>query len=850
MKNLEDIQSKLDSLARVPVLLVASDYDGTIAPIVSEPSKAKPHREALIALRSICDLPRTHAAIISGRSLSDLAKLIGNPKDIHLVGSHGSEFDPGFASKLPRAMLKLKRELIQQMRKYTKGKRGFSIEEKPASVSLHYRGADQTVAAGIIKNILEGPANMPGVHLRHGKKVIELSVLSTHKGMALEKIRHRVGASAVLYFGDDRTDEDAFQSLRGPDLGIKISDGPSTAACRIDDTYEATKLLAYLTERRAEWLEGYEAEPIESHSLLSDQRSAALVSSRGRVVWCCLPYVDSNAIFAEMLGGPVAGYFAVTPLRDRSSPKQFYEKSSLELVTEWKNLRVTDYMDCSGGRTQQRAGRTELVRVLDGSGKVRIEFAPRLDFGRISTQLKLRSDGIEIEDTPDPIVLRSPQIRWHLRNEGVHQTAVAEINLRKNKPIILELRYGTANLKQAPIPEQERRRQTKQYWNVWRQGLEVPKLPPKMKNLVIRSALTIKAMCHGPSGGIVAAATTSLPEHLGGNRNWDYRFCWLRDAALSAHALAELGSYSEAMGFLDWVLNILDRVQEPDRLRPLYSTTGRFVGSEAEISELSGYAGSRPVRIGNAAAHQVQLDVFGPIVDLIWYLTERGAPLSASHWRLVEAMVLAVERRWQEPDHGIWEIRGARRHHVHSKVMCWLTVDRALKISEKFLQRTNPQWKKLKERIYKDILRKGWSKKYDSFTSAYGEPHIDASILHLGLSGLLSSKDPKWKKTVQRIEKELLEGPTVYRYRYDDGLPGVEGGFHLCTCWLIQSYLSLGRIKDAKKLFNKYLTLVGPTGLLSEEYNIKTKTGLGNHPQLYSHLGLIQSALQLHRSVS
>lgn len=842
------LSAELEKIVLSPVLLVATDYDGTIAPIVQDPSKAKPYREALVALRNLAKLPQTSAAVVSGRALEDLSQLLGSPEGIHLVGSHGSEFDPGFASSLSSQQRKLRTQILRDLEAIIKDKKGFFLEQKPGSICLHYRAAKADEAARVIKKTIEGPGGRRGSFIKHGKKVLEISVISTHKGIALERIRHQEGASAVIFFGDDRTDEDAFAKLKGPDISVKVGQGDSIAKHRIGGTKEVAQVLAKIFELRSKWLEGGMSEPIEGHSLLSDQRTFAFVSPSARINWFCAPRVDSGAIFAELLGGPSAGYFSIRPTKDSSKARQAYLRNSLQLVTKWKNIQLTDYLDASGGRTVQRAGRTDLVRVIEGSGEVEIEFAPRMDFGRMATHLKARRDGLEILDSVDPIVLHAKGLRWNIVEEGLHQTARAKVKVQKNKPIILELRYGTGNLLSTVVPESERRKQSFGYWSNWAANLDVPKLPRKVRSLVVRSALTLKGLCYGPTGAIAAAATTSLPEHLGGVRNWDYRFSWLRDAALSAHALVQLGSISEAMAFLDWVLGIVDRIQQPERLRPLYSVSGREVMAEAEIGSLSGYAGSRPVRIGNAAAQQVQLDVFGPIVDLVWELTNHGAPLSADHWRLVEAMVNAVEQRWKEPDHGIWELRTEKRHHTHSKVMCWLTLDRAEKLSERFLAKPNKKWKQLRDRIKTEILKKSWNDRLEAYTSSYGGTELDAATLYLGLSDLLPEKDKKFAQTVRAIEKDLRNGISVLRYRMEDGLPGTEGGFHLCTCWLIESLIRVGRKKDALELFEIYLKSAGPTGLYPEEIHLQTKKGLGNHPQAYSHIGLIQSALRLQQA--
>lgn len=838
-----DLTQRLADIARVPVLLIATDYDGTLSPIVDRPEDARPHREAVVALRNLAALPETHVAVISGRALRDLSKLTGLPEDVHLVGSHGSEFDLDFASSLPPKMESLRKRIESELEEVARNGSGFQIEKKPASVALHYRQANEGDAQAALDRVLKGPAAIEGVVTKHGKKVVELSVVATNKGTALEDIRRRVGASAVLFFGDDVTDEDAFATLTGPDIGIKIGEGESIAPYRLDGPVDVARVLARISELRSEWLHHTSATPIEKHSMLSDQRTVALVTPEATINWLCAPRIDSSAIFAELLGGSSAGHFSIRSADGKPPTNQQWLGDSLVLQTNWPTFTLTDFLDCSNGRVRQRAGRTELIRILEGTGRVQIEFAPRLDFGRARTAIAAREEGLVIEDTHDPIVLRAPGVEWRINTEGNHQTAVAEIELN-NKPLALEFRYGTGTLRDGAPSAFDRMQRTQEFWSIWARSLAVPNIQPE---LIKRSALVLKALCYGPTGGISAAATTSLPEHIGGVRNWDYRYCWLRDAAMSAAALVPLGSIAEAMHYLDWVLELIDssEVESPERLHPLYTVTGRALGPEAEITELGGYRGSRPVRIGNAAAQQVQLDVFGPIVNLIATLVHHDAPLSYQHWRIVEAMVQAVEQRWQEPDHGIWEIRKPRRHHLHSKVMCWMTVDRAVAIADRFLDRDVPQWHALRDAIAEDVIKNGYKPDVHAFTAAYDDVDADAAALYVGLSGLLPPDDARFRGTVELIEKQLRLGPTVYRYRGDDGLPGFEGGFHICASWLVDSYALIGRTDDAMELFNSICALAGPTGMLSEQYGPKSRRALGNTPQAYSHLGIIENALRL-----
>ena len=843
-----ELDARIHALAATPHLLIACDYDGTIAPLVDDPMTALPLRETSVALRGLAALAQTDVAVISGRSLRDLAALSRLPAEIHLVGSHGSEFDIDFALDLDPALQERRSRLLDALGRLVADHPKLSLEKKPASVAVHYRALDDDESETVVAEIERIHLTIGQLDIRHGKKVCELLLVPTDKGKALNTVRATVGATAALFLGDDVTDEDAFRTLHGPDVGVKVGEGETAAPFRVDSPEEVAILLAALSARRADWLAGAGVTPIDEHSMLSDQRTAAIVTPDARITWLCVPRIDSGAIFAELLGGPAAGHFSIGPADDAAigTPSQAYVGDSLILRTSWPSMSVTDYLDCSEGRPKRIAGRTDLIRVIEGTGTARIEFAPRLDFGRFPTQLERRDGGLEITNAADLVVLRSPGIEWTVENAGVHQTAIAEVDLSAG-PVTLELRCGTASLRPDRTIEVDRRAATHSFWSDWAARLELPEtLVDVDHDLNRRSALTLKALCYGPTGAILAAATTSLPEFIGGVRNWDYRYCWIRDASLSAGALVKLGSIDEAMDLLDWLLRVIEASEVgPERLSPLYTVNGTALPPEATIEELPGYAGSRPVRVGNAADHQVQLDVFGPVLELIHQLGEIDAPLSARHWRLVEDLVAAVEQRWTEPDQGIWEVRSAPRHHVNSKVMCWVTVDRAVQIAGEVFGRERPEWVNLREAIKDDIIANGWNDEVGSFTTAYDGTDIDASVLAIGLFGMLEHDDPRYIATVHAVESSLRSGDTVYRYKHEDGLPGEEGGFNLMTSWLIDAKVQIGDLGSARELFRAYVDLAGPTGLITEEVDPVTGRALGNHPQAYSHLGLISNALHL-----
>ncbi|HEY7174075.1 MAG TPA: trehalose-phosphatase, partial [Micromonosporaceae bacterium] len=603
-------------IARVPQLLVACDYDGTLAPLVEDPTQAVPLPEAVAALRSLASLPQTTAAVVSGRALRDLAALSRLPSEVHLVGSHGSEFDIGFVERLAPGQVALRQQLETALVKLVDGTSGVRLERKPASVAVHLRTATPEVADRVLDAVRSGPATWPDVYVTSGKSVVELSVLATHKGTALNALRMQLSASAVLFLGDDVTDENAFTELHGPDVGIKVGPGPTAAPYRVSDPLSAARVLGLVLNARRAWLYGERAVPIERHSMLSNRRTVALIAPDSTITWLCHPQPDSSAVFADMLGGPPAGRFTVSPADRSGLPLgQRYRPGTMTVETRWSGLTVTDFLDAAG-YPDADPNATSLVRVLTGHGRVAVEFAPRPEFGQVAVGMQPLGDGMLVLGSNQPMALYAPGVEWDIAEEAGHDVARAVIDLDLfGGEAILEMRFGTNRLDPPLLRPMERQAAVEAPWRDWAAGLA---LPATARDLVRRSALTLRGLAHEPTGSILAAATSSLPEELGGVRNWDYRYCWLRDAAMAARQLVDLGSIDEAEAYLRWV----DRCVEgtgghPERLHPLYAVDGSDLGPEAVLDTLPGYAGSRPVRVGNAANRQVQLDVFGPIADLI-----------------------------------------------------------------------------------------------------------------------------------------------------------------------------------------------------------------------------------------
>lgn len=837
MPNLDEAIARA---AAAPMLLVASDFDGTLSELAPRPELARANPDGIAALTVLAQMRQTHGAVVSGRELEALRELVGKIDRLHLVGSHGGQVEdmpPTPVSPEVRATLE---EVRAEAERHQSCTPGIVVERKPMGVAFHYRGADDA-GARCAKELSAFAEARPGLRILHGKMVLEVIPDGIDKSKAVAAMRRRAGATCVVYVGDDETDENVFRSLQPGDVSIKVGEGETAAAYRVRNVEDVVSVFTRIGDVRLAGLAERRPPDIANHSMLSDQRTIALVNDLASISWLCLPRVDSPPIFWSLLDEPQRASFDIQPAVGFAKPTQHYLRDSFILVSDFGAFKVTDYFDCTGGRAYQRAGRTDLVRLIEGTGKIKVRFAPRFDFGRTPTTLQLKDGGLAIAGWVDPLVLYAPGISWELREEGKHHVAHAEIEL-VNSRAILELRYGAAGLKPSPTAEPEQQAMTERFWTGWAKALRLPGVGDR---LVTRSALVIKALWHGPSGAIAAAGTTSLPAPIGGARNWDYRYCWPRDSALAAAALTRLGNTGGAIRLLDWLVGVVERIESPDRLRPIYTVGGGNLGSEAELTEVAGYADSKPVRISNAAAHQTQLDIFGPIVDLVALLLENDAPVTPAYWDLVQSMVGAVALRWEEPDHGIWEIRDFRRQWVYSKAMCWHAVDRAITVAELMQAETRRDWIDLRQRIADDVLTKGFDPKRGIFTSAYGCDDLDAAVLQIGLLGLVQPTDPRFIATVEAIEKELVVNGHVLRYVLDDQLPGLEGAFHICTAWLAESLARMGRIDDAERYFTSLADCAGKTGLMSEQIDPRTQDSMGNFPQAYSHLGLINAAVAI-----
>jgi GH15 family glucan-1,4-alpha-glucosidase len=583
---------------------------------------------------------------------------------------------------------------------------------------------------------------------------------------------------------------------------------------------------------------------IEDYALIGDTQTAALVGRDGSVDWLCLPSFDSPACFAALLGDPSHGRWLLAPHDEVSSTARRYRGNSLVLETEFTTSSGTvRVVDCMPPRERD----PDLVRVVEGirgEVKMRMELIVRFDYGSIVPWVR-HIDGTWLAiGGPDAVSLWSP-----VPLEGKDFRTEATFTVREGERVQFLLMWHPSNegAKQ-PAGANEAVDHTCDWWERW---CEQCTYDGEWRDDVLRSLIVLKALTFEPTGGIVAAPTTSLPERIGGVRNWDYRYCWLRDATFTLYSLLSCGFTSEAASWRAWLLRAA--AGDPSALQIMYGPRGERRLTELELSWLPGYENSKPVRIGNAAVDQRQLDVYGEVMDALYLAIRDGVSPDPAAWALQCLLVDYVERIWQEPDEGIWEVRGPRRHFTHSKVMAWVAVDRAIKTVQND-DVTGPleKWIRLRDEIHHDVCTKGFNESRGAFTQYYGSDELDASLLAVPLVGFLPVHDRRVAGTTAAIERELIQHGFVRRYRGSstgevDGLPAGEGAFLPCTYWLCDNYALAGRRDEARALFERLLAIRNDLGLLSEEYDPVQKRLLGNFPQAFSHVSLINTALNLTR---
>ena len=582
--------------------------------------------------------------------------------------------------------------------------------------------------------------------------------------------------------------------------------------------------------------------PIEDYALIGDCHTAALVSRTGAIDWLCFPHFDSPACFAALLGTPEHGHWTICPAEPIKSVKRRYRPDSLVLETEFETESGSVVLvDCMTPRDT----RPDLLRLVVGKrGRVpmKMELVIRFDYGSVVPWVRRTKRGISAIAGPDMVSLRTD-----VPLRGKDLTTIAEFTVGKGERVPFDLTwYPSHQHEPKELHVEKEIKATDRWWQSWAKRCTYK---GQWRDAVVRSLITLKALTFMPTGGIAAAPTTSLPEWLGGVRNWDYRFCWVRDATLTLHALMSAGYVKEAGAWREWLLRAV--AGNPSELNILYGLRGERRLTELELPWLPGYENSAPVRTGNAAYKQFQLDIFGEVVDTL-YQCHRAKlkSLENAATGVLKALLEFLEGAWNKPDEGIWEVRGGRRHFTHSKIMAWVAMDRAVKAVERgWLNDHAGRWSALRDEIHKEVCREGFDAGLNSFVGFYGAKRPDASLLMIPMVGFLPARDPRMVGTVAAIEKHLMsEDGFVARYVPDpevDGLPHGEGKFLACTFWLADNYVMQGRRKDAVRTFKRLLDIRNDVGLLSEEYDPEAKRLLGNFPQGFSHIGLVNTAFLL-----
>ncbi|MDC7339647.1 glycoside hydrolase family 15 protein [Streptomyces lydicus] len=583
---------------------------------------------------------------------------------------------------------------------------------------------------------------------------------------------------------------------------------------------------------------------IEDYALIGDLQTAALVGRDGSIDWLCLPRFDSPACFAALLGGRDNGHWSLSPRSPEARAERSYRGDSLILDTVWETptgrVRVTDFMP-------QRDRAPDVVRIvegLDGSVEMRGVLRLRFDYGRVVPWVRATEGARVAVAGPDSVWLRTPS---HGTTYGKDFSTRSDFTVAAGERTAFVLTWHPSHEPRPDLIDPfDALADTLEDWRTWSARC---RYDGPHRAAVIRSLITLKALTYAPTGGIVAAPTTSLPEEVGGVRNWDYRYCWLRDASLTLDSLLAAGYLEEAGAWRDWLLRAV--AGAPEDLQIMYGLAGERRLPEAELPWLSGYSGSTPVRIGNAAVEQRQLDVYGEVIDSFHIARTAGLPAEPHAWSIQRTVVDYLETTWRDPDEGLWEVRGPRRHFVHSKVMAWVAADRAVRALE-----ANPKlggdidrWRAMRDEVHREVCERGYDADRGTFTQFYGSAELDAATLLIPRVGFLPGDDPRVVGTIDAVRRELTHDGLVRRYSSGDvpvdGLPGSEGAFLACSFWLVDALQLSGRRPEAAQLFERLLELRNDVGLLSEEYDPVAGRQLGNFPQAFSHIGLVGTAFGL-----
>ena len=606
---------------------------------------------------------------------------------------------------------------------------------------------------------------------------------------------------------------------------------------------------------------GYQ--PIEDYGIVGNMHTVALVGINGSVDWLCLPHFDSPSVFAGILDDQKGGRFKICPTKQDVTRRQFYWPDTNVLVTRFLSsegvAEITDFMPVGGRVGEPR--RRSLIRSVNvdrGSMTFRLECRPAFNYARDEHEVQVIDQGVCFRSKALSLCLTG-RLPLTQADQGVS----AEFTLREGQSATFELQgLPTGEACERPLSEEEETQLFKQTVDYWRRWISKCTYKGRWREMLHRSALALKLLTFEPTGAIVAAPTCSLPEGIGGERNWDYRYTWIRDAAFTLYGLLRIGFTDEAARFMDWLERSSHDLNPDGSLQIMYGIDGRQELTEETLDHLEGYKGSSPVRIGNGAYNQLQLDIYGELLDSVYLYNKYGSPISSDLWGHLRRLVNWVCDHWQQPDEGVWEVRGGRQHFLYSKLMCWVAIDRGLRLADKrSFPADRERWINTRDRIYEEILEKGWSEKRQAFVQHYGSNTLDASNLIMPLVFFMSPTDPRMLKTLDAINRSpskggLVSNSLVYRYNASetaDGLAGDEGTFNLCTFWLVEALTRAGRsdparLDEARLVFEKMLGYANHLGLYAEETG-HSGEALGNFPQAFTHLALISAAFNLDRAL-
>ncbi|MGE5176180.1 MAG: glycoside hydrolase family 15 protein [Hyphomicrobiales bacterium] len=593
--------------------------------------------------------------------------------------------------------------------------------------------------------------------------------------------------------------------------------------------------------------------PIENYGVIGDLHTVALVGLDGSIDWFCYPHFDSPSVFAAILDDAKGGRFRIAPAPDHVTRKQLYLPDTNVLVTRFLTVagmaEVTDFMPVRvPGADDDRRQIIRIVEGVRGELPFHLECRPAFDYARAPHDVVLEPKGAVFRSDGLTLALASPV---PLRRDGAGVRAEFTLRAGERRIFLLaEVDRDAERFERLTGEHADRLfRLTTRYWRAWTAG---SRYRGRWREMVNRSALALKLLTFAPTGAIVAAPTCSLPERIGGARNWDYRYTWIRDASFTVYGLMRVGFTEEARRFMDWLAARIHALRPDGTLQIMYTIEGREDLTERTLDHLEGYRGSKPVRIGNGAARQVQLDIYGELMDAVYLFNKHGTPIGYDLWLYLRRMLDTVVEHWRDPDDGIWEVRGGPRHFVYSKFMCWVALDRGLRLADKrSFPADRARWRAARDAIYEEIMERGWSEKLHAFVQSYGSEVLDASQLLMPLTFFLSPTDPRMIGTLRAIQETLASGSLVHRYdpaETPDGVGGAEGTFSMCSFWLVEALTRAGRIEEAQLVFEKMLGYANHLGLYAEEIG-PSGEALGNFPQAFTHLGLISAATNLDRAL-